>query len=172
MSYLAIDPDDDEEPSYEVTSDTIEQVGSFQLGDEDMADVSPTALASASVRASWATLADFGGNLSALDRWAPAVMRQRLDRRSRDRIGFDTPFGAARGTSITFGFDGRRMTVRYAIGETVDQRMSQGAAESVMEAQAAFAERLPSSQNVAQQTGPFELYSATPDGSIFSLSLE
>lgn len=169
VSYLAIDPDDDEEPSYEVTSDTIEQVGSFQLGDEDMADVSPTDLASASVRASWATLADFGGYLIALDRWAPAVMRQRLDRRSRDRIG---PFGAARGTSITFGFDGRRMTVRYAIGETVDQRMSQGAAESVMEAQAAFAERLPSSQNVAQQTGPFELYSATPDGSIFSLRTE
>jgi hypothetical protein len=172
ISYLAIDPDDEEEPSYEVTSNTIERVGSFQLGDEDMSDVSPTELTNASVRASWATLADFGGNLNALDRWAPAVMRRRLDRRSRDRVSFETPFGTARGTIVTFGFDGSRLTVRYAIDETIDQQISQGAAESVTEAQAAFAQRLPSSQNLAQPTGPYELYSATADGSIFSLSLE
>jgi hypothetical protein len=51
VSYLAIDPEDDEEPSYEVNSDTIEQSVGFQLPDEERADVSPTEFTNASFTA-------------------------------------------------------------------------------------------------------------------------
>lgn len=172
VSYRAIDPDDNEEASYEVTSNMIEQVSNFRLGDFDRSNVPPNVLVNASVRASWATLADFGGNFGALERWAPAVMRRRLDRRPRNRVSFDTPFGTARGTSITFGFDGARLTLRYAVAEAIDRQISQGVAESVTEAQAAFAEGLPLSQESIQQTDSNELHSATSDGSIFSIDIE
>jgi hypothetical protein len=169
MSYLAIDPGDKDEPSYEVSSATIDQAGDFQLTD-DVRNVPPALLASASVRASWAALADFSGNLPALDRWAPAVMRRRLDRQQRQRVTFDTPYGTARGVSVTVGLDGQRLNVRYAIDEAIDQQMDQGA-EAIADAQSEFAGRL-NSPGLAEDTGFGSLYSATPDGSIFSLSLE
>lgn len=172
VSYLAIDPEDDEEPSYEVNSDTIEQSVGFQLPDEERADVSPAEFTNASLRASWATLADFGGNLQALERWAPAVMRRRLDRQPRERVSFDTPFGSARGTSATFGFGGQQLRVNYAIAQTVDQRLSQANAEAIIDTQVSFAQLLARSQVPAQQTDSNNLYSATSDGSIFHLSLE
>jgi hypothetical protein len=172
VSFLAIDPDDTDEASYEVNSNTIAQAAGFRLTNEDIADISPTELASASLSASWGMLADFGGNLDALDRWAPTVMRSRLIRRQRERISFDTPFGNARGTSTAFGFDGRQLTVRYAIDETVDQNLTHSP-ESIIEAQAAFAERLAApSENRYHDTGYEDLYSATADGSIFALSLK
>ncbi len=170
MSYLAIDPGEEEEPSYEVNSATIEQAASFQLED-DVTDVPPALLTNASVRASWATLADFSGNLTALDRWAPAVMRRRLDRQQRRRVTFDTPFGTARGTSVTVGLDGQRLNVRYAIDQMIDQQMTHSP-EAIADAQFVFAERLRGSQSPAEETDSSSLYSATPDGSIFSLSLE
>jgi hypothetical protein len=170
VSYLAVDPEGDEEDSYEVNSNTIQRGASFQLPDEDVADVSPTDLTNASVRASWATLADFGGNLEALERWAPAVMRRRLDRQPRDRFSFDTPFGTARGTSVTFGFGGEQLQVNYAIDETIDQQITHDAPEAIIEAQISFAQRLTASRIYVQQPETQTLYSATPDGSIFSLS--
>jgi hypothetical protein len=170
--YRAIDPEDDEEASYEVNSNTIERVADFRLSDEGIANVPAVDLANASVRASWATLADFGGNFQAWERWAPAVMRRRLGRAPRNRITFETPFGTARGTSVTFTFDGQRLDVRYAIDEVVDQQLSQSPAESIIEAQVAFAQRLAASEAPAQQSGQYDLYSATSDGSIFSLSAQ
>jgi hypothetical protein len=44
VSYLAIDPEDAEEASYEVSSDTIDQAASFRFSDEDPAYVSPSRL--------------------------------------------------------------------------------------------------------------------------------
>jgi hypothetical protein len=169
MSYLAIDPGEDDEPSYEVSSATIEQAAGFQLED-DIKDAPPALLANASVRASWAALADFGGNLGALDRWAPTVMRTRLDRQQRQRVTFDTPYGTARGISVTIGLDGQRLTVRYAIEEAIDQQMDHSP-EAIADAQTEFAERL-DSPDLAEDASFDSLYSATPDGSIFSLSLE
>lgn len=171
LSYLAIDPADEDEPSYEVTSETIEEARSFRLEDEAR-ELSAVRLVSASVRASWATLADFGGNLGALDRWAPAIMRNRLTRQSRDRVTFETPFGTAIGTAVTFTFDNTRLTVRHAIDEQVDRQLSQGSVGSVSEVQGAFAERFSSVQERGLATSERELFSATTDGSIFSLTRE
>lgn len=170
VSYLALDPEDVDE-AYEVNSNTIERTASFRLSDADPTYISPVDLASAAVRASWATLADFGGNLSALERWSPAVMRQRLSRRSRERVTFDTPFGVARGTSITFSFQGRQLNVRHAIDAAVDEHITDGVAESISEAQIEFARRLASAEGTSDELTASEVYSATSDGSIFSLRL-
>lgn len=170
VSYLALDPEDVDE-AYEVNSNTIERTASFRLSDSDPADVSPVELTSAAVRASWATLADFGGNLSALERWSPTVMSRRLSRRPRERITFDTPFGVARGISVAFGFQGRQLNVRYGIDETVDHGMTEGDVESITEAQMGFAQRLATSQGALDEPTANDSYSATPDGSIFSLRL-
>jgi hypothetical protein len=174
VSYLALDPDEGDEASYEVNSNTIAQVADFQLRDRDIENVSPVQLTNATVRSSWATLADFGGNLEALDRWAPRVMRRRLYRQPRDRVTFGTPYGDARGTSVTFSFEGRQLTVRYAINVTVDQQLTQNA-ESIIEAQSAFAETLarsPEAPHGATDGQDYSnLHSATSDGSIFTLML-
>ncbi|WET77178.1 hypothetical protein P3102_24160 [Amycolatopsis sp. QT-25] len=111
----------------------------------------------------------------------PDVMRARLIRRPRDREHFDTPFGAAVGTSVTFGFAGRQITVRHAISKPVDLNLSQGEAERVIGAQVTFAEQLPQAEYLyakklpdredhAELDDSNEFYSATTDGSIFSLS--
>jgi UTRA domain len=99
LSYLAIDPGEDDEPSYLVNSGTVDQAAGFQLQD-NVRDVPPGLLTNASVRASWAALADFGGNMPALDRWAPGIMRRRLTRQQRQRQIFDTPYGPANGISV------------------------------------------------------------------------
>lgn len=170
VSYRAIDPMDEEEPSYTVNSRTMQEAVAFRIG-QDRSDLPPTALANATVSASWATLADFGGNLGALQRWAPEVMRRRLDRRSRNRETFDTPFGTATGTRVTFTVNGYRLTVDYAIDADVDRQLSQGAADSVIEAQAEFAGRVSRSETMVDHANATELHSATSDGSIFSLTL-
>ncbi|MBN6038624.1 hypothetical protein [Amycolatopsis sp. 195334CR] len=170
MSYLALDPDEGDELSHVVDPATIEQSRGFRLTD-DVADWSPTALAAASVRAAWATLADFGGNLGALEQWAPTVMLDRLDRQSRDRTDFDTPYGLARGTRVTFTFAGRSFTVRYGIDAAIDRQLSNGSAGTITEAQAAFARRL-SQQDRPVEAGSGESYSATADGSIFAIRID
>jgi hypothetical protein len=184
VSYLAIDPEEDDEPSYPVDSATIDQAAGFQLQD-DVADVPPGVLANASVRASWAVLADFSGNLAALDRWAPAVMRRRLGREPRQRAPFETPYGDARGTSATVTINGQIVRLTYGIQAEIDDLMT-GPAEAITDAQLAFAEQVapsadmetaaraePSNATAArvglQATGV--LYSATPDGSIFALAV-
>jgi hypothetical protein len=53
----------------------------------------------------------------------------------------------------------------------IDQQMTHSP-EAIADAQFVFAERLRGSQSPAEETGSNSLYSATPDGSIFSLSLE
>jgi hypothetical protein len=177
LSYLAIDPAEDAEPSYPVNSNTIDQAAGFQLQD-NITDVPPDLLTNASVRASWATLADFSGNIPALDRWAPAVMRRRLARQPRQRVTFETPYGPARGTSVTVDIDGQRLHVRYAVDATIDQQMTERP-EAIADAQFAFAERLAASaerhddasMTPGRQTDA-NLYSATSDGSIFSVSLD
>jgi hypothetical protein len=169
VSYLAVDPGEDDEPSYEVDSATLDQSQHFQLT-EEARDVSPTLLTSASVRASWATLADFSGNLAALDLWAPSVMRRRLDRRPRQRVTFDTPYGDARGTTVSMNVNGQTLAVRYAAARTVDDQMTQRG-EAIADAQADFAAHLRDAGSLTQQSGA-DLYSATPDGSIFVLTLE
>ena len=125
----------------------IEQTANFQLED-DVTDVPPALLTDASVRASWATLADFSGDLTALDRWAPTVMRRPLDREQRQRVTFDTPFGGACGTSVTVGLDGQRLNVRYATDQMIDQQMAHSP-EAIADAQFIFAERLRGSQSPA-----------------------
>lgn len=97
-------------------------------------------------------------------------MRRRLDRQHRQRITFDTPYGTARGISVTVGLDGQRLNVRYAVDEVIDQQMGRSA-EAIADAQSEFAERL-DNLGVVQDTDSGSLYSATPDGSIFSLSFE
>jgi hypothetical protein len=170
VSYLAVDPGEGDEPSYEVDSTTIDQAQGFQLT-EDAAEVSPALLTNASVRASWATLADFSGNLAAVDRWAPFVMRRRLDRRPRQRATFETPYGDARGTRVSTTVNGQTLTAWYAAARTIDDQMTQSA-EAIADAQAEFAVQLSRAESLAQQVGAAGLYSATPDGSIFALFLE
>lgn len=177
LSYLAVDPAEDAEPSYAVNSNTIGQAAGFQLQD-NVTDIPPELLTNASVRASWAALADFSGNMAALDRWAPAVMRRRLTRQQRQRITFETPYGLARGTSVTVDMDGQRLHIRYAVDETIDQQMA-GPPEAIADAQFAFAERLAllaePQDNISRTSGlhtDSSLYSATSDGSIFSVEIE
>ncbi|UMO99596.1 hypothetical protein [Amycolatopsis sp. EV170708-02-1] len=170
LSYLAIDPGDEEEPAYEFNSRLIDETRRFRLRD-DIRDQPSLALTNAAVSASWAMLADFGGNFLARERWTPEIMRARLRRRPRDRVHFDTPFGGARGTSVTFDFAEGQITARYAISEAVDQELGQGTTDRIIEAQAAFANRLSRDDEATSLAGDNELYSATTDGSIFSLSL-
>jgi hypothetical protein len=168
-SYLAVDPADDDEPSYEVTDETIDRVRRFRF-ESDRVDVSAAEITSASVRASWAMLADFGGNLDAVGMWAPEVMQSRLERRPRERVTFETAVGTARGTSLDFGFGRERLTVRYGVAESVDEQLTEGSAGAVMEAQQAFADRLREVQTPDRPPGSREVYSATADGSILSLT--
>ncbi len=175
MSYLAIDPAEDDEPSYPVNSNTIDQAAGFQLQD-NVKDVPPDVLTNASVRASWAALADFSGNMSALDRWAPAVMRRRLARQRRQRVEFETPYGPARGTTVTVDVAGQRLHIGYAVDAAIDQELTERP-EAIADAQFAFAERLfsePSDEasEVAGLQTDTSLYSATSDGSIFSVNVE
>lgn len=177
LSYIAIDPEDDAEPSYLVNSANIDQASGFRL-QENVANVPPGPLTNAALSASWATLADFSGNLSALDRWAPAVMRERLARQPRLRVTIDTPYGIARGTSATVAVDGQQLSVTYAVEASIDQQMT-GSPEAITDAQLAFAEQLTAigepyndlSMTPGLQTGT-GLYSATPDGSILTVSLQ
>jgi hypothetical protein len=174
LSYLAIDPDEADDPSYPVNSNTIDQAAGFQLGD-NLTNVPPGLLTNASVRAGWATLADFSGNLPALDRWAPSVMRRRLERQPRQRTTLDTPYGPARGTSVAVDIDGQRLRITYAAEVSVDQQLT-GPAEGIADAQRVFAERL--AQYAEDELIPQglqidgSLYSATSDGSIFSASVQ
>jgi hypothetical protein len=167
-SYLAVDPGDDDEPSYEVDSESIDRVRSFRF-ESDQVDVSAVEIASASVRASWAMLADFGGNADTIRLWAPEVMRDRIERRPRERVTFATPVGTARGTSLSFGFGREQLTVRYGVAESVDDQLTEGSAGAVMEAQQAFAGRLAGWRDPDRPPGSREVHSATADGSIFSL---
>lgn len=177
LSYLAIDPADEEEPTYEVNSAAIDDVRNFRW-DEDTDYLPPRSIVNAAASASWAMLADFGDNFDALERWAPRVMRTRLVRDRRNRVEFGTPYGDARGTSVTFRFAEGRITARHAISKTVDQALSQGTAGDIIEAQMGFAERLPQPENQdrlddaleADVNVSNETYSASADGSIFSLS--
>lgn len=176
ISYLAIDPAEGEEPSYPVNSNTIDQAAGFQLQD-NVRDVEPEMLANASVRASWATLADFSGNMPAFQRWAPAVMQRRLARQPRQRTTLDTPYGTARGTSTTLGTEGSRLHITYAVETTIDRQLA-GNPEAITDAQIAFSNRLaqvadPSRGLSAAVSGlPDTLYSATSDGSIFTVRIE
>jgi hypothetical protein len=177
LSYLAIDPEEDAEPSYPVNAGMIDQAAGFRLLD-NVADVPPDLLANASLRASLATLADFSGNVPALDRWAPHVMRRRLARQPRERATFETPYGPARGTSISVLIDGRRLRIRYAVDAAIDEQMTEQP-EAIADAQFAFAERLAALANprddIAMTSGlhtEASLYSATSDGSIFSISVD
>lgn len=178
LSYLAIDPEeDDAEPSYPVNADMIGQAAGFRFQD-NVADVPPILLTNASLRASWAALADFSGNLPALDRWAPGVMRRRLARQQRQRVTFDTPYGLARGTSVTMDIGGQRLQIRYAADAVIDQQMT-SQPEAIADAQLAFAERIAAdddlSDDASMTTGmqtEAGLFSATSDGSIFSIRME
>lgn len=177
LSYLAIDPEeDDTEPSYEINSNLISQAASFRLRD-DVRNVPPELLTNASVRASWATLADFSGNVSAFYRWAPDVMRSRISRQSRQRVTFETPYGPARGTSVTVTMGGERMNIRYAADLAIDDQMF-GQPEAIADAQFSFANRLAGFPGGTDESSMFnvqaggDLYSGTPDGSIFSMSVE
>lgn len=170
VSYLAVDPMDNDEPSYEVTADSIDEASNFVLDDRSR-DVPSALLTSAAVAASWAVLADFGSNLAALNRWSPAVMRRRLYRRERDRTTFDTPFGPAFGTRATFGIDGRALTVWRGIDLALDQRLIGPSIDAIEEAQAAFAERLSPLLDEPPAI-PDAVYSAAPNGSVFALTLE
>ncbi|WP_290054009.1 hypothetical protein [Amycolatopsis solani] len=166
-SYLAVDPGDDDEPSYALDIETIDRGRGFRL-ESDREDVSAAEIANAAVRASWAVLADFGGNVDAIRRWAPDVMRNRIERQPRDRVTFETPIGTARGTSLEFRFGGERLTVRYGIDESVDDQLSDGLAGDVVAAQRAFADRLEPGSRRRVPESP-EVLSATADGTIFSL---
>ncbi|GHG21542.1 MULTISPECIES: hypothetical protein [Amycolatopsis] len=170
-SYLAIDPGEDEEPFYEVSTESIQSVRGFRL-ESDQANVPAADMTSAAVSASWAVLADFGGNFEALQQWAPEVMQGRLRRQPRERVTFETPVGSARGTSIDFGFGQEQLTVQYGIDQQVDRALAGDFAEPVMEAQQAFATRLQRFQTQNGTSGPRTVYSATPDGSIFSLTMD
>ncbi|WP_410644434.1 hypothetical protein [Amycolatopsis sp. lyj-346] len=169
-SYLALDTEDeDDEPSYEVTAETIDRVKSFRF-ESDRVDVSAAEITSASIRASWATLADFGGNLEAIQLWAPEVMQNRMQRRPRERVTFETPVGTARGTSLVFGFGRERLTVRYGIAARVDEQLTGGSAGAVMEAQQEFADQLQEWRDSERPPASREVYSATADGTVFSLT--
>ncbi|MEV6873523.1 hypothetical protein [Amycolatopsis sp. NPDC051128] len=82
---------------------------------------------------------------------------------------FETPAGTARGTSFDSGFGRERLTVRYGVSESVGEQLTEGSAGAVMEAQQAFADRLQALQAPDRASGSHEVYSATADGTIFSL---
>jgi hypothetical protein len=180
ISYAAIDPDDDEgEPSFRVNSQTMERASGFLL--RELRNVPGPIMASASLRASWSALADFGGNRDALTRWAPAAMRRRAaDRQAYPRTEFGTRYGTARGTAFTFNLGEQRLTVRYGIAEAVDRVLGRGEVEAITEAQAGFALSLESADDAAgddatpltEQQSTGEVSSATPDGSLFSLHVD
>jgi hypothetical protein len=74
--------------------------------------------------------------------------------------------------------DGQRLHIRYAIDATIDQQMT-GLPEAIADSQLAFAERLTAfaeqdeeASIISDQRVDASLYSATSDGSIFSVSVE
>jgi hypothetical protein len=166
--YRAVDTIDGPEPSFRLTSETIEGNRDFRFEAERPEELAEE-VAAASVRASWAMLADFGSNFVALRKWAPQAMLGRTNRRERPRTTFDTPLGTATGTSTTFDFDRERLIVRYGIDDLVDEQLAGDSAEAVMGAQQAFARRLAEARYRFAESGT--IFSLTADGSIFSLTL-
>jgi hypothetical protein len=104
-------------------------------------------------------------------------MQRRLARQPRQRTTLDTPYGTAWGTSTTFGPEGSRLHIAYAVETTIDQQLTSNP-EAITDAQIAFADRLaqvayPSRGLPAAVGGlPDTLYSATSDGSIFTVRIE
>jgi hypothetical protein len=164
VSYLAVDPDDGE-LSFAVSSNSVEEYSNFVLRAESN-DIPVGAV----LRGSWAVLADFGGNMAALSRWAFPAMKDRRFRLQPDRPTIQTPFGSARGTRATFNIDGRQLTVWHAIAMTVDQQLANGSVEEIADAQAAFAQARARSDD--QEASSQAVFSAAPDGSVFALILE
>jgi hypothetical protein len=198
MFYRAIDPEGEDEARYRITGETLREVSGFRLGywDNNLPDVPGTVLVNASVRASWAMLADFAGNRDALYQWAPAVMSQRMSRATQDRAGFETPYGDAIGISVSFNVGGRQLHVRQGLRATIDRALTAQSGPAIAEAQASFADDLAQMDELGLQPAGLgqvspdaaltvgaqsdevpvdreirEVYSATSDGSIFSLSL-
>ncbi|MGW5723837.1 hypothetical protein ACWEVP_47265 [Amycolatopsis sp. NPDC003865] len=171
VSYLAVDPSEDDEPFYRVTQETIDRARTFRL-ESDRVEDTAAEIIGAAVRASWAVLADFGGNTDAIQNWAPEVMRNRIQRRPRQRVTFETELGPAHGTSFAFDFGQERLTVKYGIDAAVDQQLSGESAQAVMDAQQTFAGRLRATENRDRPQEPRTAYSATPDGSILLLTTD
>lgn len=167
IRYLAVDPGDDDEPTFEprLEGNDDDVVLSF-----DDRSVEGRGLVDTALRGSWASLADFGGNLGALQVWAPELMRERLVRRPRERERFTSPFGDAVGTSAVFEIDGPTLTVRHAIAASVDAALTDGETGRVRDAQLEFAR---ASANIGRNMDirETEVFSATSDGSIFALTL-
>jgi hypothetical protein len=164
VSYVAVDPEGDEDEFEEITPGAFEGVRSTVVSDEDP-DI-PAALA---LQSTWAVLADFGRNVQGLERWAPLAMRRRVQRPAQPRAMLETPFGIGRGLRARFDLDGQVLTVWRLIDSMVDDALSGGDGSAILNAQAVFALRTSEADGALSTSAAF---SALPDGSIFAVTLE
>lgn len=166
VSYIAVDPEDDADSSFEVTADAVESVREFELRDN-----SKDIPGAAAMRASWAMLADFAGNDGAVGTWAPPPMRRRGRRGTRTREFLETPYGLARGQRFRFVIGGQALSVWHAAIATVDASLDSQSAERISDTQAAFASEL---SNVALDDLPRAdaAYSVDSTGSVYAAVLE
>jgi hypothetical protein len=119
------------------------------------------------LRGTWGRLADFGGNVEARSIWSGT--RDVAQVGIRERNEFQTPYGSAIGVSETVTIGGIRISVTRAIHASVDSALGSGDPASVTAAQSRFAERTERFDG-AQFGTASQLFSAAPDGSIFSLA--
>lgn len=168
VRYLAIDPADRDEPTFDVGVDDNAYDVILPAINEP---VEGRRLVDTALRSSWATLADFGGNTDAVRRWAPRLMSERLVRRPRERGLVATPAGVVNGSTSTFRFDGTTMAVTYGIASDVDAALSSGQGRRVRDAQIEFASSA-ASWNADTAVGSNLAMSATSDGSVFVLSVD
>lgn len=123
----------------------------------------------AALRRTWGRLADFGGNVEARSIWSGQRDVAQVGVRGRNEV--PTPYGMAVGVSEIVTIGNIRLSVTRAIDVSVDSALSRGDPASVTAAQARFAETIERSPVTVQFDATLRLFSAAPDGSIFSLAL-
>lgn len=111
---------------------------------ERQVDGSAVALTGTALATAWATLADLAGNEQGVDRWSPARLRDPTARTPRPRQERRGPGGAiVRGVSNLLTLPGGQLEVVLGVLDHVDDALTSGDSDSIIEAQAAAnAERL------------------------------
>lgn len=173
VAFSAIDPSDDDDIYVDLDDLGRATRSEFRLpgyeGGNRISEEELGAVVGASLRSSWANLADFGGNSEGYFRWAPPSMREKQIRAPRDRAGAETPIGDAYGIRASFTIQSRQLDVFYGIEATIDRFLSGGDEGAITEAQLAFAQRT-SDLKLAVSEESFAL-SAGSDGAILYLQL-
>jgi hypothetical protein len=177
LAYLAVDPDDEDEPVFEVTTEKVDALRRAKqlsrLG--PMIAVDGDELATTAVATSVGALADFAGDLAAASQWLPPSTLERLSRTERPRLTQGTDGGDFVGVETVLPApDGRgRLRVFEGVARQVDEAMGDGRIESILEAQEAFATGRAGAPPEQDPAGDSDQATAiSSDGAILRLSID